>query len=177
MTRVASHIAVAVVLIAGVALMVQERRIDVARRDVAELRRNVRQAERKLQVYRVEMLRTINAPLAALDTEQLNLTGEGILFLVVDTRCDACERALRALKANPHHLPVHVASFVDDHENLLAWLRTLGVEFPIVPAPNDHPLMRRLPRSATPVFLEVRRGVATDIVIGQPRSEWWQEAQ
>lgn len=91
------------------------------------------------------------------------------LIAIVDSKCDACRRALMTLQAaaNGRDTTVVVASFNDSAPLLRRWLQDIGwLGDLILTDLNSTPLMR-LPR-ISPILLEFDQSEPVRISIGQP---------
>jgi hypothetical protein len=139
------------------------------------LNTSARQATAERDVYKVSILKEINGVLStfpAAGTPGSPANADG-LYVLVDSRCRWCRVSLEDFQTRGASLPMRVASFRDSPDSLGIWLQDIGFDPTVVADSSSAGLFALLPTTATPIFLEVRDGMAHDIIIGQPKEEWF----
>lgn len=142
---------------------------------VALERADVANDHRRFQVrefaYKEDWLRRIRAetdPASPMPHSGSN----GTVYMIVDTDCTASQAAVLTLSQRPTVPNVIVTSFTNQSDDIREWLKTLGAEFTVLEiSPNATPL-RHLPRTITPVYLQMSEAGPTAVHVGAPREEW-----
>jgi Tfp pilus assembly protein PilN len=165
-----------VMAVACVALLNLGTQVRSLRGDADQLSTEHRQALAERDVYKVSILKKVNdflssrADAFAGAGEQVSSDG---LYIIVDSECVWCKVSLEKFRTRGSPLPLRVMSFANSRNELQTWLEALQMDTRMAADSTLAEIFALLPTTATPIFLEVREGLAHDIVIGQPKEEWF----
>ena len=160
-------------IVAVAAAVAQTSRLQRMSIEMREVTRELREISIIEASYRQHTLRLIRKQIES--DSSLATVGRQV-YMLVDTKCLACEEALRILSEGEPVVPIVLSSFLQDAEEVRDWVRSTGTEaryFRVVPV--EATPLGALPRGITPVYLETDEWGPTGIYIGRPRIEWMKE--
>lgn len=156
-----------------VATAVQSTRLQKTSEELRDLRRSATRSAQERFAYRASVLENVNDALTT--SPELRNRGDSagdVLYMSASTKCGACRTALETLRDRGSTLPLRVAAINESPSLLRDWLADIGIEAVVVDDSAETAMLRRLPATVTPVFLELRGGEPVHVQIGQPRAAW-----
>jgi len=144
-------------------------------RSVALERADIANEHRRSQVrefaYKEDWLRRIRAETDSASSMPRG-GSNGTVYMIVDTDCTASQAAVLTLSQRPTVPNIVVTSFSNQSDDIREWLKTLGAEFTVLEVSANATPLRHLPRTLTPVYLQMSEAGPTAVHVGAPREEW-----